>query len=612
MSAKTFFADVKEHWNTPDTSKGKYVPYKEYLQIFGGVAFNYGAQSPLEYIKFAATCFLIMYHYRLPYLAFSVITLIGLPMSYLWNILTWVVNDNLGFLGKKRETRFSIIYGASMLIGLLFVLVDLSALFPQNSAMIVWMNSLSGITATSFFKIFGIQILCEGYKGLRGIFWRKKLIPKFGRFKYTLYSDVVQKCILIILLGWLPIYNINSTDTRLWMAYLLFSLYGCFDFSRKIESCCDLISPNSAERIWIRAYPVKLSHFVKNIFDALIPVLATTAGMGGFEDIRFYKYVMPAIFIPTAMVTLLLANKITERIPQPPIEKHQEIPFWYGVKEVLHNKYMWINTLTSLIDSMGNGMLDIMMFIYLYTLRLSGLEYSLIATLYSFRGTIPTFFAPYFIKRFPYKKLKIFQICANGTQRALWIVCLLLFGHNLKLCGWLMFAAVFICAFIATPADVASSDMTIRIGDYQMYRSGERLTSFQEVFKWFTGPITTLVGLIIPLILLRGGFNNQYDILFLDSARNGILIVPLAIDLIGYIFMTIPPLFWNYNIEQHEYVIKVLKQRERLAEAGYFPSEYEGGLNFAEPGETRDGIPVNAKEILEKLEEKEKAAATAE
>ena len=48
---KSFFADVKEHWSVPDSSKGRFVPYKEYLTIFTGVAMNYGVQSPLKYLS---------------------------------------------------------------------------------------------------------------------------------------------------------------------------------------------------------------------------------------------------------------------------------------------------------------------------------------------------------------------------------------------------------------------------------------------------------------------------------------------------------------------------------------------------------------------------------
>jgi hypothetical protein len=63
---KAFFKDVKEHWHEPDRSKGNYVPFKEYLHIFLGITFNYAAGTPLAYIGFGASCYLIMYHYNLP------------------------------------------------------------------------------------------------------------------------------------------------------------------------------------------------------------------------------------------------------------------------------------------------------------------------------------------------------------------------------------------------------------------------------------------------------------------------------------------------------------------------------------------------------------------
>jgi hypothetical protein len=37
-----------------------------------------------------------------------VITLIGLPLSYLWSVLNWIVNDNLGILEKKVEKNKSL------------------------------------------------------------------------------------------------------------------------------------------------------------------------------------------------------------------------------------------------------------------------------------------------------------------------------------------------------------------------------------------------------------------------------------------------------------------------------------------------------------------------
>ena len=129
---KAGFQNIKNHWNEPDREKGNYVPFKEYMTVFFGVGMNYSVRAPLEYIGFSASCFLVMYHYKLPYLAFSVITLIGLPLTYLWNILKWVVDDNLGILEKKTERKFLAFYSAVSIIGLCMILFDSSQFLPES------------------------------------------------------------------------------------------------------------------------------------------------------------------------------------------------------------------------------------------------------------------------------------------------------------------------------------------------------------------------------------------------------------------------------------------------------------------------------------------------
>ncbi|MBR2079793.1 MAG: hypothetical protein IJ962_06190, partial [Clostridia bacterium] len=112
----------------------------------------------------------------------------------------------------------------------------------------------------------------------------------------------------------------------------------------------------------------------------------------------------------------------------------------------------------------------------------------------------------------------------------------------------------------------AGHDMNTRIGDYQMYLSGERLESFAGVFGWFTGPITSFVGLIIPLLLLKYGFNSNWDVLYIDSARFKIIAVPLIIDIIGFVLMTIPYFFWDYDNEKQTKVIQVLQRRAEVTQ----------------------------------------------
>ena len=592
---KAAFQNIKEHWNEPDKEKGNYVPFKEYLTVFFGVGMNYSINTPLSYLGFSASCFLIMYHYKLPYLAFSVITLIGLPLSYLWSVLNWIVNDNLGILEKKTEKKFLSFYGIISVIGLAMILFDSSSLLPSSLAGVL--DGINGVSARSFLKIVGIQLFVNAYGGLRNILWRKKLVPKYGRYKYVLFSNFFQKSIMIILIGWLPIYDIKLVEDRMWMAYLLFMVYDMFPFTNVIEQCTQNISPNPHERMLIRTWPVKLSHFVKNIFDVIVPLFGIA-----YDDIRFYKYVIPAVFIPMGALTLISIRNITERIPQPPLEKKQRISFWYGISQVMKNKYNWLNTISSLLDSLGNGMINITNVMYFFSFRLytQCILYGLLKTLMSFRSTPLSFIAPYFVKRFSYRSLKIAKQIICAVSAVAQMLTIMAFPTKQNLCGIVIFAFEFIKGFATSIPDVADADMGIRKNDYQMYLSGERLENFSGVFSWIISPVTTFVSLIIPVIILEHGFNSNWDILYIDSVRFNILAVPLAFDLAGFVLMIIPYLFWDFNNPQHEYVMEVLKQREKLAQEGYYPADYEGGLNFMEPGSLHGGIPVESATMIEK------------
>ncbi len=557
----SLFTEIKTYWSNP--KEGNYVPYKEYKDVVLAVGSNYAGSKILEYIGFWSACYLIMHHYKLPYLTFSVIGIINMPLGYVSALIWWFVCDNLGFLPKKTERKLYAVYVAMMLFGISTILFHYSLLFNQTSAFITYLNGLEGMNATACFKTFGTHFLYTGWVGARNIFWRKKLLPKFGRYKYSLYCDVVPKCIMVILVGWLPVYNIPDVATRVWVANLLFATYNVFGFANNMETCAKNISPNLQERILVRSYPIKLSHIFNSILAIIVPVII---GELRYEwaDINVYRYVIPGIFIVCAACTMLTAGKVKERIPQPPIEKKVQIKFWDGMFGVLKNKYLLINTIVGLIDSLGNGMLPFVTILYFYTFRLSGLPYSLIVALISFAGTPPDLLSPYFLKRFSYKQIMIFYQLSRAIGNAI-IVCAIWFcGENLVLCGSICIAVLFFMEMTKTVPTTAGHDMNVRIGDYQMYLTGERLESFAGVFGWFTGPITSFVGLIIPLMLLKFGFNSNWDVLFIDSARRSIIAVPLIIDIVGFTLMTIPYLFWDYDSKKQNMVMEVLKRRAEV------------------------------------------------
>lgn len=556
---KWLFNEIKTHWRTP--APGKYVPYREYKDVILSVGSNYAGTKILEYITFAASCYLMMYHYKLPYLTFSIINIINLPLGYIWTLIWWFVCDNLGFLPKKTEKRLYILYMAMMVVGLAMIIGNVSALFPQSSRFVTYLNGLEGINCASAFKILGTHFLTNGWLGARNIFWRKKLLPKYGRYKYSLYCDVIPKAVTVVLIGWLPFYNISDVVSRVWIANLLFSIFNIFKFDTNLEIVAKNISPNVRERILVRSYPIKLSHLLHSIFSIFLPVII---GMLRYEwaDINLFKYIIPIAFIVFAALTMIFADRVKERIPQPPLEKKVQINFWDGMFGVMGNKYQWINTIVNLLDSLGNGMLAFTTVLYLYTFRLSGLAYSLIVTLVSFAGTPPDFFSPYFLKRFKFKHIVIFYQLSRAVGYSVIVAALMLCGDRLVLCGTICVIVLFFMEMFKTVPTTAMHDMNVRISDYQMYLSGERLENFTGVFGWFTGPVTTFVGLIIPLLLLKYGFNNNWDILFVDSARIKIIVIPIIIDIIGYILMTIPYFFWDYTDEKQFKVIEVLRRRE--------------------------------------------------
>ncbi len=579
---KGFATDVKSHWNKPP--EGRYVPYHEYLDIFVGVGSNYAGSKTLEYIAFAASCYLMMYHYKLPYLTFSVINIINMPLGYIWTLIWWYVCDNLGFLGKKTERRLYIVYFSLIAAGLTLIIAPVSLLFDQNGGFVTYMNSLEGISCASAFKILGTHVLYNGWVGARNLFWRKKLLPKYGRYKYGLYCDFLPKCITVILIGWLPLYNITDVVTRVWTANLLFACYNVFGFANNLEMCTQNISPDTKERILIRTYPIKLSHLAQSILAIILPAIIGKLP-GKWEDINIFRYVIPITFITFACLTMIFAGRIKERIPQPPLEKKVEIKFWDGMFGVMGNKYKWINTIVGLLDSLGNGMLAFTTILYLYTFRLSGLTYSLIVALVSFAGTPPDFFTPYFMKRFSYKQIMIFYQLSRAAGFAVIVAALYFFKDRLMLSGIICVVMLFIMEMCKTVPTSVGHDMDIRINDYQMYLSGERLESFSGVFGWFTGPITSFVGLIIPLLLLKYGFNSNWDVLFIDGSRVNIIIIPIIIDIIGYLLMTIPYFFWDYDDDKQNKVMAVLRRREEVTKARAEQEKQQGATFITEARE---------------------------
>ena len=555
---KSFFHEVKTHWKTPP--EGKHVPYREYLSIFGAVGGEYTLQHLCSFLSFGTGCYLVAFYYQIPLLTFAAINTFFIAINYLWNILSMGVDANLGFLPKKVERKYFAVYLSFAALGVLMLIFDFASVLPQNAHQFLD-SHWPGLDAVSIFKIFGAHFLMNGWGGFRGIVIRKLLLKKLGRYKLFAYSNIVQGVVVAILICWLPLYKLPMTE-RVWKLFLLFQFYGMFSFVGHTQRVALNISPDQQERLIVNAYPVKISHIMQNIVGFILPAVAGSLFVGGIMDLNMYRYLLPGFFIVSAVIMFISLGKIKERIPAPPVEEKEYYSFWTCIGGILKNKYLWINNAVGLLDSLGNGMLNMKTILLIYTWRETGLIFSVAELLLKFGGTPGQMLAPWIRKRFQYKTLMIFSQLVNVGRSAVYIIAFLFLGNLHWLCGILLFVAYFLGDGLTSALKIAQTDMGVRVSDYQMYISGERFEGYQGIIGWFTGPITSLVGLIIPLMFVGAGFTSDWDVLYMDDVRIKCMIIGIAFDLAGYVLMMLPYIFfWDYTDEKHVEIMKVLQER---------------------------------------------------
>jgi len=53
-------------------------------------------------------------------------------------------------------------------------------------------------------------------------------------------------------------------------------------------------------------------------------------------------------------------------------------------------------------------------------------------------------------------------------------------------------------------------------------------------------------------------------VLFIYESRIFIVIIPMIIDVVGYLLMTLPYIFWDYDAKKQKDVMEVLKRRAEV------------------------------------------------
>ncbi|MBQ4207261.1 MAG: MFS transporter, partial [Clostridia bacterium] len=280
------------------------------------------------------------------------------------------------------------------------------------------------------------------------------------------------------------------------------------------------------------------------------------------RDRDMFRYLLPPFFLVSAIIMFIGLRGLKERIPAPPVEKKEYFSFWTCIGGIFKNKYLWIQKAVGLLDSLGNGMLNMKTILLIYTWRETGLIFSIAEIVLKFAGTPGQFLAPWVRKRFQYKTLMVFSQIVNAVRSGVYIIAFLFLGRLYLLCGILLFVTLFVGNALTSAIGIASEDMNTRVSDYQMYISGERFEGYQGIIDWFTRPITSLVSLIIPLMFVAVGFTSDWDVLYMDDVRVKCMIIGIAFDLAGYLLMMLPYIFfWDFTDEKHVEIMNTLQER---------------------------------------------------
>ncbi len=156
----------------------------------------------------------------------------------------------------------------------------------------------------------------------------------------------------------------------------------------------------------------------------------------------------------------------------------------------------------------------------------------------------------------------IFKQIILAVRTVIYALAFLFLGKVHFLGGLVIFIAYFISDGLKSAVEIAQNDMGVRVSDYQMYLSGERFEGYQGIIGWFTGPISSLVSLIIPTMFVSVGFTSDWDVLYMDDVRIKCMLIGLFFDFFGYLLIMIPYFFfWDYTDEKHREVMRVLQER---------------------------------------------------
>ena len=572
---------VKAHWNQP--LDGEYLSIKEFLSYcFGNMGISAFTFLAGETIAFTAGyfCGSIM---GISLIDFSIISIIALIVRYAtiyMEPLTMTVFENLGKIDKKTAKKCIIAYSITIVAGIACYCI------PSTT----WGMDVKIIKGLP--QIVGNILVISGVGNFVNWFIRSKLCRKYGRYKPFMMLYGIPIALLTSLIPFVPA-SLEYT-TKLVLLHALFTLRGRFSalYSDNSLAIVAVITPNSVERQKVYSIGGIAIGLLRSIFRIIFPMMIVLTG--GYLDVRSYQIFIP-ILSAISCAAGFMFGKVQERIAEN-YETKPKVKFSTAAKKLLKNKFFWIINICSIFETWNAYADGVMNYFLIYNLRLEWI--SGIIGIVGITSVIGNLATPTLIKRFEKRTILV-------IVRVTWIIVTACYLVAIKLDSIaLLVLFVFIRSALTACSNGISRSLNADILDYHQWKTGERADNMVTIFSWFTTPIVTVLGLIIPMFFKKVGFTSDWDVMYDSGIFQDVTTIYVIVAIIALTGSTIPYIFYNLTRAQHAQCVKEIRERVE-AERQALDREKEVALEVASGDISCVETPLEVVEVTqeERVEE---------
>lgn len=491
----------------------------------------------------------------------------------------------------------------------------------------VFITGTIGIGPTDMYIMYVIAVL----SGIPLTGLRANIIDntrnKAGKYRPYILRMGIPSALLFVAMVWFPydklalivgngeIFGKSAAYIAKCVVVLVFNIllqFFYYFFYDAYENLIHVLSTNSQERADVVSIKSIVYSLGPSIVNLLMPIIAQNIYHTNQTDVRVYRLLYPILSVIGIGLLIIVYANTQEKIIQAKTHVIQ-IKFTDAIKAVAKNKYFWIIALAGWIGFLETAYSNILYWLYNYGGACSGNMYSIIVTLNGNAALWGMILAPFFIRKWGKKKVKIIVNLFN----ILFIAMMLPFvsagtdstGNMKSYIIWIVLLCLYFNGIIGAFEHILNPSIQADIRDYQQYKTGERIDGAFSAVTAIGNVITLVTAGILPALQERYGMtaanakivtsnaqimsrvlpgNNQtIGQMLAEQTANGqdlfnpsnalydvegtlvpMLKILVIVATLGATLNVIPYFFYDFTEDKQKSIIKILKVRAMFEDYG--------------------------------------------